>query len=93
MGATREAVLGAKAWKQSGPCVRLWRHQTEEGVMLHTGLPQLLGGTMVSKLKTDGRFVLLEFARSYLDVEMVTLVRDLQDLWPSETVYAQPVGI
>lgn len=58
-------------------------------MMFHTGLPELLGGPMIGKLETNGRFVLLEFTRSYLDVEMMTLVRDLQDLWPSETVDAQ----
>lgn len=39
VSATREAVLGAKAWEQRGSGVGLRRHQTEEGVMLHTGLP------------------------------------------------------
>lgn len=58
-------------------------------MVFHTGLPELLGGPMIGKLETNGRFVLLEFTRSYLDVEMMTLVRDLQDLWPSETVDAQ----
>jgi len=58
-------------------------------VVLHAGFPQFLGGTMVGQLKANGGFVLLEFTRSDLDVEMVALVGDLQNLGPGKAVDAQ----
>lgn len=59
--------------------------------MLHTGLPQLLRRLMGGQLETDRRFVLLEFTRSDLKVEVVTLVRNLQDLGPREPIDPQSI--
>lgn len=44
--------------------------------MFYACFPQLLGGTMILQLESDGRFVLLELTRPNLDVEVVTFVRD-----------------
>lgn len=57
--------------------------------MLHARLPQLLGRLMCGQFEADCRLVLLKLARSDLQVEVVTLVRDLQDLGPRETVDSQ----
>lgn len=55
-------------------------------MVLHAGLPQLLGRLVRGQLETDRRLVLLELSRADLKVEVVALVRDLQDLGPCEAV-------
>lgn len=86
----RVPVLGSETRKQCALVHRLRRHQPEEGVMLHAGLPQLLRCLVRGQLETDCRLVLFEFSRANLKVKVVTLVRDLQDLWPRETIDPQP---
>jgi len=48
---------------------------------------------VVGQLEANGGFVLLELPRSDLDVEMVALVRDLQDLGPGKAVDAQSIRV
>jgi len=48
---------------------------------------------VVGQLEANGGFVLLEFPRSDLDVEVVALVRDLQDLGPGKAVDAQSIRV
>jgi len=48
---------------------------------------------VVGQLEANGGFVLLELPRSDLDVEVVALVRDLQDLGPGKAVDAQSIRV
>jgi len=48
---------------------------------------------VVGQFEANGGFVLLELPRSDLDVEMVALVRDLQDLGPGKAVDAQSIRV
>lgn len=58
-------------------------------MMLDAGFPQLFSSTMIGQFEADRRFVLLEFARTNFDVEIVALVRDFEDLWPGKTIDTQ----
>lgn len=93
MRPARVPELGPQPGKQRVPLVDLWRHQSEEGVMLHASLPQLFGRPVIGQLETDRRLELFELARSYFDVEIVTFVADFQYLGPGKTVDAQPVPV
>lgn len=84
--AARVSVLRAKAREQARLLLRFRRHQPEEGVVLHARLPQLFRRPVVLQLEADRRLVLLELARTDFDVEVVALVRDLQDLRPGEPI-------
>lgn len=48
---------------------------------------------MIGQFKTNRRLKLLELTRTYFDVEIVALVADFQDFWPSKPVDTQPVAI
>lgn len=77
MGPSGIPKLGTQPRKQRVFLINFGRHQPEEGVMLHAGLPKLLGRPVVGQLETDGGFELLELARTYFDVEIVPFVADL----------------
>lgn len=47
---------------------------------------------MIGEFETDGRFELLEFPGSDLQVEIVSFVGDLKDFWPGEPVYSEFVS-
>lgn len=89
-GAPRVPVLGSEAGEEGALVYWLGRHQPEERVMLDARLPQLLGRCMGGQLEADRRLVLLELARPNLQVEVVPLVRNLQDLGPREPIDPQP---
>lgn len=89
---TRVAELRAQPRKQARLRGRFRRHQPEEGVMLNAGLPQFLGGPVVLQLEADRGLILLELARPDLDVEVVSLVRDFQNLGPREAVDSESEG-
>lgn len=61
--------------------------------MFHASFPQFLRSAMVSQFEADSRLELFELARPQLDVEVVTFVTDLKNLWPREAVDAESVGI
>ena len=65
-------------------------YEPEEGVVFHACLPQLFGLAVTGQSETDGGQLPFEFAGADLDVEVVTLIGDLQNLWPRKPVNPQP---
>lgn len=64
-------------------------NKPEEGVVFDARLPKALGGLVISQLEPDRGFVRIELSRSDFDVEVVSLIRDLQNLGPGEPIDSQ----
>jgi hypothetical protein len=62
-------------------------------VVLDASLPKTLGAARMVQLEANGWLKSLELSRAYFDIEMVPLVGDFQNFWPSKSVYAQPENI
>ena len=92
LGAARVAELGSEPG-ESELLSRLRRQEPEEGVVLDADLPEPLCRAVIVQLEADGRLELLELSRPQLDEESVSLVRDLDDLRPSEAVDPEPVAV
>ena len=58
--------------------------------MLHTSFPESLSCLVIGKLEPNGGLVILKLPGPYLDVEIVSLVRQFQNFRPSESVYSEP---
>ena len=69
------------------------RTTSEEGMMLHTDLPQPLGGPVVLQLEAHRGLEVFKLSRSDLDEESVSLVGNLYYLGPGEPVDPQPVPV
>lgn len=67
-------------------------HQPKEGVVLDARLPEALRRPMVGQLEAKRVLVLLKLAGANFDIEIVSLVRYLQYLWPSEAIDAQAIA-